>query len=184
MIARGLIRCVLRLTLCAGLISSLPANALSYSFTQGGFAGGGTIVGTFSGSDLDGNGQLSSFAGEVTGFTAHFTGNVSVPMFTLNMTDLLGLVFDLHSDLVLGNGTTGDIEGVAAGNLQFLYSSGLGPNGFRGGFVENQLTGVDSVTRSDIAVIPEPNLPYLLVLGIVAMVVAPRLRGRRSGHSQ
>jgi hypothetical protein len=177
--ARAL-RCqLIRLTLCAGFALSLPVHALSFSFSQSGFAGGGTIAGTFTGTDLDGNGQLSSFAGEVTNFTAHFTGNVSVPMFTLSTADLIGLVFDLHSDLILGNGTTGDVEGLAAGNLQVFYSSGLGPNGFSGGFVENQLTGVDSVTRSDITVVSEPPLPYLLALGIAAIVITRRLRIHR-----
>jgi hypothetical protein len=78
------------------LISFNSANAsLSFDFSQGGFDGDASVTGMFAGDDLDGNGQLSSLAGEVADFSMSFSGYSFVASFSLGFSDLLGLVYDL-----------------------------------------------------------------------------------------
>ena len=94
------------------MMATSPASATIYTFTQGGFAEGATITGSFVGNDSDTNGQISAFAGEVTDFNAVFSGNSVVGALTFDFADLFGLVYDLDGDI--GDGVILDIEGIWA----------------------------------------------------------------------
>ena len=161
-------------------LCSAPAAAKVYTFSQSGFDGGGSVAGTFTGTDVDGNGQLSSFAGEITDFSVTFSGDGFVSGFTHTLADLFALVFDLGVDPLLGNGAGIDPEGILSVDAQFVYSTGLGPNGFNGGFVENIATGVNSVTANDLVVVPAPGVLWLLGIGLAGLAASRRSapRGR------
>jgi hypothetical protein len=170
----GISRKLILLTLSLAALISAPAAAVTLKFSQNGFNGGGTISGTFTGADLDANGQLSSFAGEITAYSATFSGNSFVPAFTHTFADLIGLVFDLGQDALLGNGTGGDVEGVSSLNAQFQYSSGVGPTGVVGGFVENVVTGINSATSNAAFVVPEPAVIWLMTMGLFGVALTRR----------
>lgn len=97
----------------------------SWGFSVGGWSGGGVVTGGFTGVDLDSDGQLSSFAGEVTGFGMSYGGGTIVAGFSLGFADLFGLVYDLNGG-VLGDGTTLAVEGIGAvgGSTSFLIGPG------------------------------------------------------------
>lgn len=95
--------------LAAGIACS-SASALSFTFSQGGFAEGATLTGNFSGDDSNGDGYLSHlpFAlptaiEEITSFSLSFSGNSLVGAFTLGLSELEGLSFKLGGDALIGN---------------------------------------------------------------------------------
>ena len=68
---------------------------MTFSFSQAGFTGGGIVTGVFIGEDLNGDGQLGSFLGEITDASMQFSGNGTVTQFDLTFSELFGLVYDL-----------------------------------------------------------------------------------------
>ena len=118
-------------TVMACLLLPAVAMAETFSFTQAGFSEGATVSMTFTGTDNDIDGQISSFNGEVTAFSMSFSGNTVVPAFSLSFPDLFGLVYDLDGG-PLGDGQILGIEGVGASGPQFSYAAGPGPVGLCG----------------------------------------------------
>jgi hypothetical protein len=164
-----------------GLALAAPlAHATTYTFSQGGYSGGGTLTGSFTGADLDFDGQIVSFAGEVTAFSLSFSGDAVVPAFSHGIALLNGLVYDVGSGFI-GDGPTGSIEGVASnwfGASGIDFASGLGPLGVFGGRVIDVATGATSRTEQLIAVVPEPGTWALFALG-GAFVLRRSLARRR-----
>jgi len=153
------------------------AHATVYTFSQGGYTGGGTISGTFTGSDLNADGQIVSFMGEVTAFSLSFSGDSIVASFTHGLPDLWGLVY------YVGSGYIGDnyAEGLASNwdsSVGFDYASGMGPTGGLGGRVIDTATRATSSTQQLIAVVPEPGTYALFALG--AAFLAGRKLSRRA----
>ena len=140
-----------------------------FDFSEGGFSDGATVTGFFTGEDLDSDGQLSSFDGEITDFSMHFSGNSLVAAFSLSFSDLFGLVYDLDGG-DLGDGTDLDIEGIGAFSFSGAYSAGPGPVALCDG---SQICGV--VAGPDVGV-PEPATWAMLLLGFAAVGGAVRQR--------
>lgn len=123
------------------------ASAIDFSFTQTGFAGGGTVTGSFSGEDVDGNGYINyapadaaffdpaTAAGllEVTDFMLSFTGSSVISDFTLGFSSLQMFSFMYPGDAIIGNDFDASpvdtvdfysVEGIHADDGTFMYFSG------------------------------------------------------------
>ena len=177
------------LALLALVTATAPAHSavVTLPFSQGGFAGGGQVTGFFTGEDLDEDGQISSFTGEVTDFSLAFSGNASVAAFTLDFEDLFGFVYDL-GDPLLGNGRTGDIEGILAENGDFSYQAGPEALLLSGACLNGATCGqVSQAGRSasttalvfvgETPAIPEPATWASMILGFA--IAGTAARGRR-----
>lgn len=152
--------------------TSTRATALSFTFSQSGYSQGATVTGTFSGTDLNLDGQLVSFHGEITGFSMSFSGNATVAAFSLGLADLFGVVYDLGSGF-LGDGA---IEGIAATDPNFNYQTGQGPTSSNGGFVQDLNTLAIDNTSQLVTIVPEPTTLVLVGLGMVGLATASRRR--------
>jgi len=133
----------------------------NFTFVQAGFSDGAEVTGSFSGIDLDGNGQLSTFEGELTAFDMSFSGNSLVDSFSLGLDDLFGLVFDLDGDI--GDGLDLDIEGIGAAAGSFAYAMGPGP------FFE-----CDGGACGVVSQTPEPSALALFGLGLLGVGLVRR----------
>ena len=159
--------------LALSLFNALPAHAGIYTFSQDGYSGGGVITGWFEAFDTFANGQISTFDSEVTDFSLSFSGDIFVGDFTHTFADLDGLVYDIGSGFI-GDGTTGDIEGMASYNsvANFDYPSGLGPLGVYGGMVwelpEEKLSFTNNmIVVTDPVPVPVPGALWLSCSGLL-----------------
>ena len=138
----------------------------TYTYSVGGWTGGGLVTGSFAGTDGNADGQLSSFDGEVTGFTMSYSGGAIVAALGFSFADLFGLVYDLNGG-PLGNGLALDIEGIGAASASAAFSIGPGPTGWCAapgqvcGFIDGQG-----------ATVPEPPMLALALLGLVSFAVS------------
>ncbi|MFN3371248.1 MAG: PEPxxWA-CTERM sorting domain-containing protein [Sphingomonadaceae bacterium] len=155
----------------ANLVSVVASGPGSWSYSVGGWGGGGIVSGIFTGTDLDLDGQLSSFAGEVTGFTMSYSsGSIEAP-FSLSFADLYGLVYDLDGGS-LGDGTTLAVEGIGALGSGTGFIIGPGPYAVCG---TGQTCGV--IEGPAAGAIPEPMSWVMLIAGFG--LVGGVLRGRQ-----
>ena len=157
----------------AACFSSVDAAPISFNFSQGGFFEGASITGMFAGEDLDSNGQLSSFAGEVSNFVMSFSGNSLAPSFSLGFSDLYGLVYDLDGGL-LGDGVTLDVEGIGAAAGSYNYVTGQGATGgIDSGWVDVYIGASTSTSTSSelvLASTPIPAAVWLFGSGLLGII--------------
>lgn len=176
--------------LIASLVAvSATAMPVGYDFYQGGYTGGAFLQGHFVGEDLDGNGQLSSFSGEISGFALSFNGRGGLASFTFSLEDLLGLVYDLDGGL-LGDGLSQHIEGLLAFDGDSLLAVGPGPlwrtcgGGYTCSVAANgpnpwySAEGIQVVERG--VAVPEPGSVGLIVLGLIGLVLVRRNIGAQN----
>lgn len=179
------------LVLAAWTDTACAQTPSTYYFWQSGFQGGGVLSGSFSGVDSDGSLQLTGFdgGGEISGFSVSMSGNSQVPDFSIDTSGLWGLVYDLNGGTFLGDGLTGNIEGIGAtgtiiegGTVQ--YKSGQGPNGFDGGIIEYNggsimtpnpvMLSLSPITpevyQDTLASVPEPGTASFAIIGLGALI--------------
>lgn len=140
----------MRNILKAGLLSSgvaaiMATNAFAapsiFEFNQIGYDDGGIFSGFFEAEDLDGNGQISSFNGEISDFQATYASGLINTSFSFvdfmgggEELGLSGLVYTLDGNGTIGDDESGDIEGLAVSNGEFNIAVGPGPFGLCNGF--------------------------------------------------
>lgn len=141
-----------------------PAEAQSFSFTQGGYADGALLSGSFAGTDLDGDGWLYGY--ELTSFELTWSGNRAVAAFSLGFEERAGLEYEL---------ATGQLAHMAAfsqdgeGVRFFSYDSMGWPSYAVPGVVTDERLGLSSVTWEALqvtAAVPEPQSIALLLAGL------------------
>lgn len=162
--------------------TGLSAQAATYSFSQSGFAGGGTISGSFTGIDLDTNGFLDFSNSEISQFNLSFSGGTQAPAFTMALSDLAGLVYQLNGGNFIGdNGAQNTGEGIAALSAQMAYLTGIGPVGAPGGQIWDGAGGPLTSTSALLSVtaVPEPESYAMLLAGLALMGA---VAGRRRRH--
>lgn len=182
------------------LITSLslfatPAGAqlLDLQLSQGGFAGGGLITGSFTGEDQNQDGQLSSFDGEIASFTLNFSGGGGVPAFAFALPQLVGFVWDIGTPL-LGDGTGGALaEGLVAEDGMFGYATGAEAVGVavacdgtqicatisqNGAILLRTTERLQVLPAGGPAPIPEPSLWASMIVGLALAGAAVRARLR------
>jgi len=97
-------RSTVRWIFLAGLlVGSASANALTFTFSQGGFVGGGVASGTFAGTDNNGDGFVSSLDNEISDFSVSFSGDSRVAEFDQSFAELAVLIYEIGSG-ILGDG--------------------------------------------------------------------------------
>ncbi|MBI3347657.1 MAG: PEP-CTERM sorting domain-containing protein [Burkholderiales bacterium] len=154
------------LTALFSLVAALaqPAQAQRFSFSQGGYADGGTLTGHFAGSDLDGDGWLYGY--ELTEFQLNWSGNRAVQAFSLGYDERAGLEFEL------GNGTLWHMAAVSQngeGVRFFSFDSHGWPTYTIPGVVTDERLGLVSMSWEPLqvaAAVPEPQGVALLLAGL------------------
>jgi len=168
---------------------ALPASALSFTFEQTGFTGGGTIKGSFTATDLNNDGAIyadpwgDALNGyEVTKFSLSFTGDTYVPDFTSTSLGVLG--YDLAGGKFLGDSPSEGIANNWFGIDGFIYASGQGPANSNGGIVIDLATGAQSVTDQLVTVSAVEAVPESASYGTLGLaslaVLAMAWRRKRS----
>ena len=155
------------------MLSAAPAAAARFDFNQGGWSEGAVFTGSFFGEDLNHDGQISSFDGEISDVFGDFSGNALVPATHFAASELFGLVYDL--DGYLGDGTSGDLEGLAfywPSTSNVRYAVGTGPFHVCDGI--NACSFIDGLTARDTSLeglkvsvgkVPEPASWAMMLAG-------------------
>lgn len=176
-----MIKGIFKTVLLAGLFfSATSANALqSYTFTQDGFAGGGSITGSFSGNDLNSDGFIQGATfnpgglSEITSFSVSWSGNAAIPAFSQTSSDLTFFSFDTAKS------TLGQVspEGIATnwfGTSGYQYLAGQGVNSYNGSYVVNAETLVNvetfgAINVSPVAAVPLPGAAWLFGPALISL---------------
>ncbi|WP_287688735.1 MULTISPECIES: PEP-CTERM sorting domain-containing protein [unclassified Microcystis] len=158
------------------VLTVLPASAASFNFFQGGYSEGATVTGMFTGEDLDNDGLIDSFSGEVTDYMMSFSGNSLVPAFSHGLPDFYGLVYVLGSDI----GNFFFFDGIASNDSATFYGASGGTElypvdpslQFPGGKVGTFAGALDTTTEFvTVNTVPEPSTVLGLgLLGLGALV--------------
>lgn len=170
-----------------GFSLSLQAAPVSFTLYQQGYDEGAFVTISFTGDDLDNDGQLAapSFGADViSAFTMTFSGNSQVPSFSLGLPDLFGLVYDLDGG-PLGDGQLLAVEGVGANDGTFVYEAGPGPEAVCG--IGNDCAFVSDGINQDfsqlllVATPPTPaSIPTLSEWSLIFLVFLLGLIGLKS----
>ena len=166
-------RRLLSITVLAYLAVSSPRMALAsltFDFTQTGYTGGGQVTGNFSG-NLEPNGTIQ--LGDLTSFSATWSGNSSVAGFSLGLSDLFRFTYTASTNVL-------SFGGFMSNQIGIFIPSVTGASGRVG----NNIIGVGpSATTNQAAVVtavPEPATLTPAVSGVLLCLGYAWRRRRRA----
>jgi hypothetical protein len=149
-------------------LAGAGAYAATYTFTQGGFDGGGSVAGYFKAQDLDNNGWITS--NEVWEFSVSAIGGIYAGATIYNAPRYpVGLAYDL-SGHVLGDNANEFVD--IFGPIQLGYTSGI-----HGGTLYDGFRHVPTSTTAELiyvnspSPVPEPTSWAMLVAGVALLSV-------------
>ena len=157
------------------LVAVTQVSPGNFSFSESGFSDGAAITGTFSGTDIDSNGQISlQFGNELTAFTMSFSGNAKVAAFSADLSDLLGFVYTLNGG-ALGDHSANPSQGTHSDGIFVIaahggnWTVGPGPLNFCSGTNAcGQVSGGTGALSGGVTV-PEPAAWVLMTLGVAGL---------------
>ena len=164
-------------TMLAIVASAQASSAASFNFFQGGYSENAFVSGMFTGEDLDGDGLITSFDGEITAYRMEFSGNSLVSAFSHGLSEITfpptGFVYVVGSDIGDFFGTDGILSFDPSGATNsFLYATSsatsiLGGGPFSGGVVNDLGIGSLDATNQFVRVsqksVPEPTATLTLL---------------------
>jgi hypothetical protein len=157
------------------LVAVTQVSPGNFSFSEDGFSDGASVTGTFSGTDLDSNGQISSqFGNEVTAFSMSFSGNSVVPAFSANLSGLIGFAYTLNGG-ALGDHSANASAGTHADGIFVIsthgwsWSVGPGPLHFCSGSNPCGQVSAGTGSASGAGTVPEPAAWVLMTLGVAGL---------------
>lgn len=151
-----------------GLAVPAAAQVRYFSFSVDGFTDGATLTGTFAGEDLNHDGALVDLngPGEITQFSAHFSGNSIVGAMDFDLAELEngGLLYAFGNPTLVGTGGPYSSEGIAAG----IAGGAIMGGGQASGYACDGTSNCFFVTPDGFS-----TADYSLSLGTVTEIAAP-----------
>lgn len=150
-------------TRTAGTVTDLGGG--NYSFQVGGWSGGGTLTGTFSGV-VGTNTQIGYFTGNLTDFSASWSGDANTDPFTVSFADIgvsANFVWTIGNFTEFGNSLDVYAEGFGAEGPGYSIYFGIGPEDDCG---QNYDCGV--VTTGPVST-PAPGMAALFGLSFLGL---------------
>jgi hypothetical protein len=142
------------------------ASTAQYTFAQTGWSGGGSVVGAFSGADLNNDGFIDFSTGEVNSYEMSFSGNSVIPAFQHSFADLGFLHYLVGSSAIVPP--------------SYAYSFGSGyfydPDDH---LIATRDLSVSTFAYRDavvVSAVPEPGTTLLLGLGVAVIALVARKR--------
>lgn len=161
---KGSFRNIITLFVSVFLAGSVNATLLSYEITQGGWSGGGTIYGLFTGDDSNNDGYLDFSSNEIYSYDINFTGNLIIGDFSHNLSDLM------YFRYTIGSGGFRPSYPLYSNDGSIFYDAD--------DYVIAQTDFSTWVTTSENAVVtavPSPSSLSLIMIGLVAVFIKKRI---------
>jgi hypothetical protein len=171
---------VLALILACGC-GVAAASPLTYTFAQKGFESvydgqaGGVVTGSFTGEDLNGDGYLALRDGEITAYSASYSGNAEIQPFTHALPELQYLSY------AIGSSGFGQVANPGIRFLNFVNSA----HAELSYDIDDQLIFIGELgsgpiyyTRESafVTAVPEPAMPLLLLAGLLPLAYLGKRR--------
>lgn len=130
----------------AAICGTTMVSAIEYTYMQEGYDEGASVMGSFSGDDMNGDGWLNfsslGIAKEISAFDFSFSGNSMVQAFSFGLGDLQDFSFSMMGNNLLGDDVSTDpfgvgTEGIAVFDTNFGFFSGQSLNLRDGGEVQD-----------------------------------------------
>ncbi len=159
-------------SICTILMKTNPAVAASFSFLNSGYeSSGGTLSGTFTGTDLNNDNRIDLFdPGELTAFSATFSGSTEIPSINHSLNDLSSFTYDFGSGRLMFNSFSAPYFITAQlGGEPKPSETNISTNAFVPVFISSQDSGKVLKTGEQKKVSEPGIVAALFVLGMISL---------------